>query len=36
MAKKFLEKGYKLVGGGTQNHLMMLDLRSKNVDGTRL
>ena len=34
MAQKFLEKGYKLVGGLTQNHLIMLDLRSKNVNGT--
>jgi len=33
MANAFVEKGYKLISGGTDNHLMLLDLRSKNVTG---
>ncbi len=33
MADKFLGLGYNIVSGGTKNHLMLLDLRSKNVTG---
>ncbi len=33
MAGSFIDKGYHLVSGGTDNHLMLLDLRSKNVNG---
>jgi len=33
MANAFVEKGYKLISGGTDNHLMLLDLRNKNVTG---
>jgi glycine hydroxymethyltransferase len=33
MAKAFLERGYQIVSGGTDNHLMLLDLRSKGVTG---
>ncbi len=33
MAKRFLEKGYNLVSDGTDNHLMLIDLRNKNVTG---
>lgn len=33
MAQSFVDKGYDLVSGGTDNHLMLLDLRSKNVNG---
>ncbi len=29
MAKAFMDKGYHVVSGGTQNHLMLIDLRSK-------
>ncbi len=29
MAKAFIEKGYKVVSGGTDNHLMLIDLRTK-------
>lgn len=33
MADAFVEKGYKVISGGTDNHLMLIDLRSKNVTG---
>ncbi len=33
MADKFLDLGYNIVSGGTKNHLMLLDLRNKNVTG---
>ncbi len=29
MAKAFIEKGYKVVSGGTDNHSMLIDLRTK-------
>ena len=29
MANSFVEKGYELISGGTDNHLMLIDLRSK-------
>lgn len=33
MAKAFVSKGYNLISGGTNNHLMLIDLRSKGVTG---
>ncbi|MFQ5446592.1 MAG: serine hydroxymethyltransferase [Saprospiraceae bacterium] len=33
MAKAFLAKGYDIISGGTDNHLMLIDLRSKGVTG---
>ncbi len=33
MAKVFLDRGYKVVSGGTDNHLFLLDLVDKNVTG---
>ena len=33
MAEKFVTLGYNIVSGGTKNHLMLLDLRNKNVTG---
>lgn len=33
MAQAFVQKGYKLISGGTDNHLMLIDLRSKGVTG---
>jgi len=33
MAKVFLSKGYQIISGGTDNHLMLIDLRSKNLTG---
>ena len=34
MANAFVEKGYKVVSGGTDNHLMLIDLRTKFPDVT--
>ncbi len=33
MAKAFLDRGYELVSGGTDNHLVLIDLRSKGLTG---
>ncbi|TAH26853.1 MAG: serine hydroxymethyltransferase [Cytophagales bacterium] len=33
MAKAFLAKGYQIISGGTDNHLMLIDLRSKGLSG---
>jgi glycine hydroxymethyltransferase len=33
MAKAFVDKGYHIISGGTDNHLMLIDLRSKGVTG---
>ena len=33
MAKAFVSKGYDIISGGTDNHLMLIDLRSKGVTG---
>jgi glycine hydroxymethyltransferase len=35
MAEAFLERGYKIISGGTDNHLMLIDLRSKNLTGKK-
>ncbi len=34
MAKAFVEKGYHVISGGTDNHLMLIDLRTKFPDIT--
>jgi len=36
MAEKLLELGFELVSGGTDNHLMLIDLRNKNIPGKKL
>lgn len=36
MAKQFTENGVRLVSGGTDNHLMLVDLRSENMTGKEL
>ncbi|GAA4439342.1 serine hydroxymethyltransferase [Pontibacter saemangeumensis] len=33
MAKAFLERGYDIISGGTDNHMMLIDLRSKGLTG---
>ena len=33
MAKAFTDKGYKIVSGGTDNHLMLIDLRNLKMTG---
>jgi len=33
MANAFVERGYKIISGGTDNHLMLIDLRSKKLTG---
>ncbi|MCS6989897.1 MAG: serine hydroxymethyltransferase [Chloroherpetonaceae bacterium] len=33
MARKFLSLGYDIISGGTDNHLMLIDLRNKNITG---
>jgi glycine hydroxymethyltransferase len=35
MADAFLSKGYTLISGGTDNHLMLLDMRSKKMTGKK-
>jgi len=34
MAQEFVNKGYKIISGGTDNHLMLIDLRTKFPDIT--
>ncbi|MCL1036221.1 serine hydroxymethyltransferase [Shewanella corallii] len=33
MVEVFLERGYKIVSGGTENHLMLVDLIDKDITG---
>lgn len=35
MAKAFVDKGYNLISNGTDNHLMLIDLRNKNLTGKK-
>ena len=35
MAKAFVDKGYHIFSGGTENHLMLIDLRNKNITGKK-
>lgn len=35
MAQAFTEKGYNIISGGTDNHLMLIDLRNKNISGKK-
>jgi glycine hydroxymethyltransferase len=36
LAEKLLEYGFDLVSGGTDNHLMLIDLRNKGIPGKKL
>ncbi len=33
MSKQFIRKGYNIISKGTDNHLMLIDLRNKNITG---
>ncbi|HRI23713.1 MAG TPA: serine hydroxymethyltransferase [Ferruginibacter sp.] len=35
MAKAFVGRGYNLISNGTDNHLMLIDLRNKNITGKK-
>ena len=35
MAAAFVNKGYQLISNGTDNHLMLIDLRNKNISGKK-
>lgn len=35
LSKAFLEKDYNIVSGGTDNHLLLIDLRNKNISGKK-
>jgi glycine hydroxymethyltransferase len=35
MAEAFVKRGYHLVSGGTDNHLMLIDLRNKGISGKK-
>ena len=36
LAEKLLEYGFNLVSGGTDNHLILIDLRNKNIPGKKV
>jgi len=36
MARAFVDRGYSIISGGTDNHLMLIDLRSKGGNATAL
>jgi len=36
LARGLQSRGYSLVSGGTENHLLLLDLRPKGIDGARV
>ena len=36
MANELLNYGYKLVSGGTDNHLLLLNLNHSSIDGARV
>ena len=33
MSEEFINRGYNIITGGTDNHLMLIDLRNKNING---
>jgi len=33
MAAAFVKRGYDIISGGTDNHMMLIDLRNKNISG---
>ncbi len=35
MAAEFVKRNYNIISGGTDNHLMLIDLRNKNISGKK-
>jgi glycine hydroxymethyltransferase len=35
LAKEFVKRDYNIISGGTDNHLMLIDLRNKNISGKK-
>jgi glycine hydroxymethyltransferase len=35
MASEFVKRDYNIISGGTDNHLMLIDLRNKNISGKK-
>ena len=35
MARALVDKDYRIISGGTENHLMLIDLRNKNITGKK-
>ena len=35
LAKALVEKDYRIISGGTDNHLVLIDLRNKNISGKK-
>ena len=35
MAQAFTSRGYEIISGGTDNHLMLIDLRNKHISGKK-
>lgn len=35
MAKSFLDRGYNIISNGSDNHLLLIDLRNKNISGKK-
>ncbi|KAJ7943787.1 Serine hydroxymethyltransferase [Quillaja saponaria] len=35
-AQRLVENGYELVSGGTENHLVLVNLKNKGIDGSRV
>ncbi|KAL9685691.1 hypothetical protein QQ045_023142 [Rhodiola kirilowii] len=35
-AQSLMEKGYDIVSGGTENHLVLVNLKNKGIDGSRV
>ena len=33
MSEEFIKRDYKIISGGTDNHMMLIDLRNKNITG---
>jgi glycine hydroxymethyltransferase len=36
LCKRLQEHGYKIVSGGTENHLLLIDLKDREIDGARV